>query len=114
MGSYSGDVEFRAFLVELLVWSFDSDCLDGGKANGSCFIRGTVNIFDGKRVFQLSKREFVFLGKGGVDNHSFGTTIEKGRGTDFLLRLSSDEEYSERDRRSSYISYSSFRYRLRV
>ena len=56
----------------------------------------------------------MFLGKGGVDNHSFGTTIEEGRGTDFLLRFSSDKEYSERDRRSSYISYSSFRYRLRV
>ena len=114
MCSYGGDVEFRAFLMELLVWSFDSDCLDGGKANGSCFIRGTVNVFDGKRVFQLSEREFVFLGKGGVDNHSFGTTIKEGGGTDFLLGLFSDEEYSERDRRSSYISYSSFRYRLRV
>ena len=114
MCSYSGDVEFRAFLVELFVWSFDTDCLDGGKANGSCFIWGAVNIFDGKRVFQGLKREVVFLGKGGVDNHSFGTTIKEGEGTDFLLGLSSDEEYSERDRRSSYISYSSFRYRLRV
>ena len=114
MCSYSGDIEFGAFLVELLVWTFDTDHLDGSKADGSCLIRGTINIFDGKRVFQLSKREFVFLGKGGVDNHSFGTTIKEGRGTDFLLRLSSDEEYSEHDRRSSYISYSSFRYRLRV
>ena len=104
MCSYSGDVEFRAFLVVLLVWSLDADRLDGGKVNGSCFIQGAVNIFDGKWVFQLSKCEFVFLGKGGVDNHSFGTTIKEGRGTDFLLRLSSDEEYSERDRRSSYIS----------
>ena len=114
MCSYSSDVEFRAFLVVLLVWSFNADGLDGGKANGSCFIWGAVNIFDGKRVFQGSKHEFVFLGKGGVDNHSFGTTIKEGRGNDFLLRLSSDEEYSERDRRSSYISYSFFRYRLRV
>jgi hypothetical protein len=114
MCSYSGDIEFRAFLVELLVWSFNADGLDGGKANGSCFIRGTVNIFDGEWVFQGSKREFVFLGKGGVDNHSFSTTIKEGGGTDFLLRLSSDEEYSECDRRSSYILYSSFRYRLRV
>ena len=114
MCSYSGDVEFRALLVELLVWSSDADGLDGGKANGSCFIRGTVNIFDGKRVFQSSECEVVFLSKGGVDNYSFGTTIKEGRGTDFLLRLSSDEEYSERDRRSSYISYSFFRYRLRV
>ena len=114
MGSYSGDIEFRAFLVELLIWSFNADGLDGGKANGSCFIRRTVNVFDGKRVFQSSEREFVFLGKGGVDDHSFGTTIKEGRGTDFLLGFSSDEEYSERDRRSSYISYSSFRYRLRV
>ena len=114
MCSYSGDIEFRAFLVELLVRGFDADGLDGGKANGSCFIRGTVNVFDGKRVFQGSKSEVVFLGKGGVDNHSFGTTIKEGRGTDFLLSFLSDEEYSERDRRSSYISYSSFRYRLRV
>ena len=65
-------------------------------------------------MFQGSKREVVFLSKGGVDNHSFGTTVKEGGGTDFLLGLSSDEEYSERDRRSSYISYSSFRYRLRV
>ena len=114
MCSYSGDIEFRAFLVELLVWGFNADGLDGGKANGSCFIRGTVNIFDGKWVFQGSKREVVFLGKGGVDNHSFGTTVKEGGGTDFLLGLFSDEEYSEHDRRSSYISYSSFRYRLRV
>ena len=114
MCPYSGDIEFGAFLVELFVWSFDADGLNGGKANGSCFIRGTVNVFDGKWVFQGLEREVVFLSKGGVDNHSFGTTIKEGRGTDFLLRLSSDEEYSERDRRSSYISYSSFRYRLRV
>ena len=114
MCSYSSDVEFRAFLVELLVWSFNADGLDGGKANGSCFIWGAINIFDGKRMFQGSKSEFVFLGKGGVDNHSFGTTVKEGGGTDFLLRLSSDEEYSKHDRRSSYISYSSFRYRLRV
>ena len=114
MCSYSSDIEFRAFLVELLVWSFDTDGLDGGKANGSGFIWGTVNIFDGKRMFQGAEREVVFLSKGGVDNHSFGTTIKEGRGTDFLLRFSSNEEYSERDRRSSYISYSSFRYRLRV
>ena len=88
--------------------------MDGGKANGFCFIWGSVNIFDRKWVFQGSKSEVVFLSKGGVDNHSFGTTVKEGGGTDFLLRLSSDKEYSERDRRSSYISYSSFRYRLRV
>ena len=114
MCSYSSDVEFRAFLVVLPVWSFNADGLDGGKANGSCFIRGAIDIFDGERMFQGSKSEVVFLGKGGVDNHSFGTTVEEDRGTDFLLRLFSDEEYSERDRRSFYISYSSFRYRLRV
>ena len=114
MCSYSSDIEFRVFLVELLVWSFDANGLDGGKANGSYFIQGAVDIFDGKRVFQGSKSEVVFLGKGGVDNHSFGTTIKEGGGTDFLLRLFSNEEYSECDRRSSYISYSSFRYRLRV
>jgi hypothetical protein len=56
----------------------------------------------------------MFLSKGGVDNHSFGTTIKESGGTDFLLRLFSNEGYSERDRRSSDISYSSFRYRLRV
>ena len=75
MCSYSSDVEFRAFLMELLVWGFDADSLDGGKANGSCFIWGPINIFDGKGVFQGSKSEVVFLSKGGVDNHSFGTTI---------------------------------------
>ena len=114
MCSYSSDVEFRAFLVELLVWSFDADCLDGGKANRSCFIWGAVNVFDGKRVFQGSESEVVFLGKGGVNNHSFGTTIKEGGGTDFLLGMFSNKGYSERDRRSSDISYSSFRYRLRV
>ena len=114
MCSYSGDVEFRAFLVVLLVWSLNADRLDGGKANGSCFIWGAVNIFDGKRVFQGLKSEVVFLDKGGVNDHSFGTTIKESGGTDFLLKLFSDEEYSERDRRSSYILYSSFRYRLRV
>ena len=46
MCSYSGDVEFGVFLMELFVWSFDADCLDGGKVNGSCFIWGSVNIFD--------------------------------------------------------------------
>ena len=91
--------------MELFVGSLDVDCLDGGKANGSCFIWGSINVFDGKRVFQGSKGEFVFLNKGGVDNHSFGTTIEEGRGTDFLLRSSFDKGYSKRDRRSSYISY---------
>ena len=90
------------------------DCLDDGKANGSCFIRGSINIFDRKWVFQGSKSEVVFLGKGGIDNHSFGTIITEGRGTDFLLGSFSDEGYSERDKRSSYILYSFFRYRLRV
>ena len=75
MCSYGSDVEFRAFLVVLLVWSFDADRLDGGKANGSCFIRGAINVFDGKQMFQGSKSEVVFLSKSGVDNHSFGTTI---------------------------------------
>ena len=75
MCSYSSDIEFRAFLMELLVRSFDADSLDGGKANGSCFIWRSVNIFDGKQVFQGSKSEVVFLGKGGVDNYSFSTTI---------------------------------------
>jgi hypothetical protein len=56
----------------------------------------------------------VFWDKGDVDNHFFSTTIKEGRGTDFLLELFSDKEYSEHDRRSSDISYSSFRYRLRV
>ena len=56
----------------------------------------------------------MFLSKVCIDNHSFGTTIKEGGGTDFLLRSFSDKEYSEHDRRSSYISYSSFRYTLRV
>ena len=51
MCSYSDDVEFRAFLVELLIRGFNMDHLDGGKADGSFFMRGTVNIFDGERVF---------------------------------------------------------------
>ena len=64
-------------------------------------------------MFKSLKGEFVFLDKGGIDNHSFSTTIKEGRDTDFLLKLFSDKEYSEHDRRSSN-SYSFFRYRLRV
>ena len=75
MCSYSSDVEFRAFLMELFVWSFDADCLNGGKANGSCFIWESINVFDEEWVFQGSSSEFVFLSKDGVDNHSFSTTI---------------------------------------
>ena len=65
-------------------------------------------------MFKGLEGEFVFLGKGGVDNYSFSTTIKEGGDTDFLLKLFSDKGYSEHDRRSSNISYSSFRYRLRV
>ena len=114
MCAYSSDIEFGVFFMELFIWSFDADCLNGGKADRSCFIWESINIFDGKWVFQGMKGKFVFLSKGDVDNHSFDTTIEEGGGIDFLLRLFSNKEYSECDRRSSNISYSFFRYRLRV
>jgi hypothetical protein len=45
--AYGSDIEFGAFFVEVFVRSFDADGLDGSKANGSCFIGGAVNIFDG-------------------------------------------------------------------
>jgi len=56
----------------------------------------------------------MFLGKSGVDDHSFGTTMKESKSTNFLLELFSDKGYSEHNRRSSDILYSSFRHRLRV
>jgi len=56
----------------------------------------------------------VLLGKGRVNNHTFCTTIKEGVSTDFLTRLLSNQEDSESDRRRPYISYGSFRYRIRV
>ena len=84
MCSYSSNVEFRAFLMELLVWSFNANCLDGGKANGSCFVWRSINIFDRKQVFQGLKSEVVFLSESGVDNHSFSTIIKEDEGTNFF------------------------------
>ena len=56
----------------------------------------------------------MILGKGRVDNHTFRAAIEEGVSTDCLTRLRSNEKDSESDRRRPYISYGSFRYRIRV
>ena len=56
----------------------------------------------------------MLLGEGGIDNHTFCTAIKEGVSTDFLTRLLSNQEDSESDRRRPYISYGSFRYRIRV
>ena len=56
----------------------------------------------------------MILGEGGIDNHAFRAAIKEGVCTDFLTRLLSNEEDSESDRRRPYISYSPFRYRIRV
>ena len=85
MGAHVGDVEFRAFLVEVLVWCRDTYCLNGSGAYWARFIWGTVDIFDGQGCFQGAEGEFVFQGKGSVDNHSFSTAVEEGRSTDFKI-----------------------------
>jgi hypothetical protein len=92
------DIEFRSFLMVVTVRCLDTDSLDCGKANGACFIGGTVNIFDGQRLLQGTEGQGVFLGKGSVDDHSFGAAIKEGRGTDFSSRGFSDKGHSQGNR----------------
>ena len=92
----------------------DQDGLDRGMADGTGIIQGSIDIFDGKRGAKGSKCEGMVLGKGRIDNHTFCAAIEEGVSTDFLTRLLSNQEDSESDRRRPYISYGSFRYRIRV
>jgi hypothetical protein len=56
----------------------------------------------------------MLLSEGRVDNHAFSSAVKEGNCTDFLTRLLSNKKDSERDRRRPYISYGSFRYRVRV
>jgi hypothetical protein len=92
----------------------DQDGLDGGEADRAGVIHGSVDIADRKRGAESSESQGVFLGKGRVNDHTFRAAIEKGVSTDFLTRLLSNQEDSESDRRRPYISYGSFRYRIRV
>ena len=92
------DIEFRSFLVVVSVRCLDTDSLDRGKANRACFIGGAVDVFDGQRLLQGTEGQGVFLGKGGVDDHSFGTAIKEGRGTDFSSRDYSDKGHSQGNR----------------
>ena len=85
MGANIGNVEFRAFLVVMFVWCRDAYGLDGSGAYWARFVCGTVDIFDRQGCLQGSEGEFVFQGKGGIDNHSFGTAVEEGRSTDFTI-----------------------------
>ena len=85
VGAHIGDIEFGVFLVVVLVWCCDVYSLNSSGAYWARFVGGTVDILDGQGCFQGSEGELVFQGKGGIDNHSFGTAIEEGRGTDFTI-----------------------------
>src|SRR5712672_1352266 len=85
-----------------------------GRVRNTGIVQGSIDISDGKWGTEGLEGEGVILGKGRVDNHTFRATIEEGVSTDFLTRLCSNEEDSESDRRRPYISYGSFRYRIRV
>src|SRR5712672_4872876 len=92
----------------------DQDGLDGREADRAWIVQGSVDISDGKWGAEGAESEGMILGEGRVDNHTFHAAIKEGVSTDCLTRLRSNEEDSESDRRRPYISYGSFRYRIRV
>jgi hypothetical protein len=114
MGAYIRDVEFRMFLMIVVVGSLDTDSLDGRKSNRASFVGGTVDVFDGQGLLHGSEGQGMSFGKGGVDDHSFSTAIEQGGCTDFLSRSFSDKGHFQCDRRRTYISYGSPEDRFRV
>ena len=109
-----GNVKLGSFLVVLGSAILDQDGLDGCEAYWAGFVRGSVDISDWKRGAEGAKGECVIFGKGGVNNHSFCSAIEEGVSTDCFTGMLSNKEDSESDRRRPYISYGSFRYRIRV
>ena len=60
MGSYSSDVEFRAFLVELLIWSFNADGLDGGKRMGPALFGEPSTFLTGSGCFKVRSVRLCF------------------------------------------------------
>src|SRR5712672_4870280 len=92
----------------------DQDGLDGCEAYRAGIVQGSVDISDGKWGVEGAESEGMILGKGRVNNHTFRAAIKEDVSTDCLTRLRSNKEDSESDRRRPYISYGSFRYRIRV
>src|SRR5712672_415349 len=92
----------------------DQDGRDCREADRAGIVQGSGDISDGKGGAAGAESEGMILGKGRVDNHTFRAAIKEGVSTDCLTRLRSNEEDSESERRRPYISYGSFRYRIRV
>src|SRR5712672_2136655 len=108
-----GNVKLGALEVEGSAM-LDQDSLDGREAYRARIVQGSVDISDRKWGAEGAESEGVILCKGRVNNHTFRAAIEEGVSTDCLIRLRSNEEDSESDRRRPYILYGSFRYRIRV
>ena len=70
----------------------DADSLYSSELNRSQSIMGSINIFDREGVSKCSQGKAVCSGKVMIDDHTFSTTIDKGKGTDLSFCVRADQK----------------------